>query len=91
MGPSLPPVRGVLLRTIQAPIRFLRITRTVPSACLSMSVIGDRLGYGLKATTSNSYGHLLQAANRQVADTMGRLLRYSHVERAVASWGIVSA
>ena len=56
-----------------------------------MSVIGDRLGYGLKATTSNSYGHLLQAANRQVADTMGRLLRYSHVERAVASWGIVSA
>lgn len=44
------------------------------AAGVPLSVVGDRLGHANRATTSDVYGHLVPAADRQVADIMGRLL-----------------
>lgn len=44
------------------------------AAGVPLSVVGDRLGHVNRATTSDTYGHLVPAADRQVADIMGRLL-----------------
>ena len=44
------------------------------AAGVPLSVVGDRLGHTNRSTTSDVYGHLVPAADRQVADIMGRLL-----------------
>ncbi len=44
------------------------------AAGMPLSVVGDRLGQTNRATTADTYGHLVPAADRKVADVMGRLL-----------------
>lgn len=44
------------------------------AAGVPLSVVSDRLGHTNRQTTSDLYGHMVPAADRQVSDIMGRLL-----------------